>query len=64
MPVDKSHCERCRHVIGTRDARYACQFACTFCKVCATTALHFRCPNCQGVLEETRLIDKSRQAES
>ena len=64
MTGDKTHCERCRHVFGANEPSYACQYACTFCEACATTALHLRCPNCQGVLEDTRLIDKNKQTEN
>ena len=27
-----------------------CSFECTFCHSCASTRLHFQCPNCNGEL--------------
>lgn len=44
-------CECCDRDLppGSEDARI-CSFECTFCRACAETVLHGRCPNCGGEL--------------
>jgi uncharacterized protein len=44
-------CECCDRDLppGSEDARI-CSFECTFCRGCAETVLHGRCPNCGGEL--------------
>ncbi len=44
-------CECCDRDLppGSDDARI-CSFECTFCRTCAETVLHGRCPNCGGEL--------------
>ena len=44
-------CECCDRDLppGSEDARI-CSFECTFCRTCAETVLHGRCPNCGGEL--------------
>ena len=34
---------------------YICTFECTFCLACAESKLKFRCPNCGGELDQTRV---------
>lgn len=44
-------CECCDQDLApdSADARI-CSFECTFCRACAETVLHGRCPNCGGEL--------------
>jgi hypothetical protein len=44
-------CECCDRDLApdSADARI-CSFECTFCRACAETVLHGRCPNCGGEL--------------
>ena len=44
-------CECCdRDLPPDSDEARVCSFECTFCRVCAETVLHGRCPNCGGEL--------------
>ena len=44
-------CECCDRDLppDSHEAR-VCSFECTFCRACAETVLHGRCPNCGGEL--------------
>ena len=42
-------CECCdRDLPPDSDQARVCSFECTFCRQCAETVLHGRCPNCGG----------------
>ena len=44
-------CECCdRDLPPGSEAARICSFECTFCRGCAETVLHGRCPNCGGEL--------------
>jgi len=44
-------CECCdRDLPPDSDEARMCSFECTFCRSCAETVLHGRCPNCGGEL--------------
>jgi hypothetical protein len=44
-------CECCdRDLPPASDEARICSFECTFCRRCAETVLHGRCPNCGGEL--------------
>jgi hypothetical protein len=44
-------CECCdRDLPPDSDEARVCSFECTFCRHCAETVLHGRCPNCGGEL--------------
>jgi len=44
-------CECCdRDLPPDSDEARVCSFVCTFCRACAETVLHDRCPNCGGEL--------------
>jgi len=44
-------CECCdRDLPPDSDQARVCSFECTFCRQCAETVLHGRCPNCGGEL--------------
>ncbi|MCC7374315.1 MAG: DUF1272 domain-containing protein [Verrucomicrobiales bacterium] len=47
----RPNCECCDGDLPpeSKDA-FICSFECTFCRDCANTKLHFRCPNCGGEL--------------
>lgn len=47
----RPNCECCDRDLppGSEDA-LICSFECTYCRSCAETVLHFRCPNCGGEL--------------
>ena len=47
----RPNCECCDGDLppDSTDARI-CSFECTFCRSCAETVLHGRCPNCGGEL--------------
>jgi len=47
----RPNCECCDRDLPpeSRDA-VICSFECTFCRTCAETLLHDRCPNCGGEL--------------
>ena len=47
----RPNCECCDRDLPA-DSREAvmCSFECTFCRACAETVLHGRCPNCGGEL--------------
>ncbi|MBX7142966.1 MAG: DUF1272 domain-containing protein [Oligoflexia bacterium] len=47
----RPNCECCDMDLPpeSSDARI-CSFECTFCRSCAETVLHSRCPNCGGEL--------------
>ncbi|TBU97420.1 DUF1272 domain-containing protein [Phytopseudomonas dryadis] len=47
----RPNCECCDRDLpaDSVDARI-CSFECTFCRHCADTRLHGRCPNCSGEL--------------
>lgn len=54
-------CECCdRDLPPDSDQARVCSFECTFCRQCAETVLHGRCPNCGGELvpRPRRLADK------
>ena len=54
-------CECCdRDLPPGSEAARICSFECTFCRGCAETVLHGRCPNCGGelVLRPRRSADK------
>lgn len=57
-------CECCdRDLPPDSDEARVCSFECTFCRACAETVLHGRCPNCGGELKdrpvrETHLLQK------
>lgn len=57
----RPNCECCDKNLppGAGDAMI-CSFECTFCRDCAETTLHGRCPNCGGELlaRPTRPADK------
>jgi hypothetical protein len=51
MLVLRPNCECCdRDLPPDSDVAMICSFECTFCRSCAETALHGRCPNCGGNL--------------
>jgi hypothetical protein len=47
----RPNCECCdRDLPPASNAAMICSFECTFCKSCAATVPHGRCPNCGGEL--------------
>jgi len=47
----RPNCECCnRDLPPESPAAVICSFECTFCRDCADTRLHRRCPNCGGEL--------------
>lgn len=46
----RPNCECCQHDLPPDAAAFICSFECTFCSVCAQTALAGTCPNCGGNL--------------
>ncbi|WEL53115.1 DUF1272 domain-containing protein [Pseudomonas kermanshahensis] len=47
----RPNCECCdADLPGDSPDALICSFECTFCRACADTRLHGRCPNCSGQL--------------
>ena len=47
----RPNCECCdKDLPPSSDEAMICSFECTFCRLCAETKLHGRCPNCGGNL--------------
>lgn len=47
----RPNCECCdADLPGDSPDAFICSFECTFCRTCADTRLHGRCPNCSGQL--------------
>lgn len=51
MLLRRPNCECCnRDLAPSSDEAVICSFECTFCRSCAETKLHGKCPNCGGEL--------------
>ncbi|MCA6519797.1 MAG: DUF1272 domain-containing protein [Pseudanabaena sp. M110S1SP2A07QC] len=51
MLLLRPNCECCnRDLAPSSDEAVICSFECTFCRSCAETKLHGKCPNCGGEL--------------
>jgi uncharacterized protein len=46
----RPNCECCDKDLPPDAEALICSFECTFCRTCADTRLHGRCPNCAGQL--------------
>ncbi len=46
----RPNCECCDRDLPAAAEAMICSFECTFCRHCAETVLHGRCPNCGGEL--------------
>lgn len=47
----RPNCECCdTNLPGDSPDAVICSFECTFCRTCAETRFHWRCPNCTGQL--------------
>ena len=47
----RNKCEKCGAELPLDSEKaFICSFECTFCLNCTENDLHFKCPNCEGLL--------------
>jgi hypothetical protein len=61
----RPNCECCnKDLPPSSDEVMICSFECTFCRHCAETKLHGRCPNCGGNLVQRPIRPPEKLAQN